>query len=251
MPITYRQLQSRVRMLMGEPHPSHPSEPVLWRHLADQAQLLFNQTLNQPVSWAVDSVQFSVDESTDIYAMPAQNFGKDLLIETLDELDPNHVPRPVRRMSLQSSVYGGEASYFGVNQLPGNGEKHSAQTMAIYWEDGNPWLRLYPKPTRQADYRIWYEIAGPATTTDSSNLDIPAAGQAYLTAIVAASVLPLAQWAGLSFDQNSQQRKEFAASLAVTLPQHEKAWRSYIANDRQSGVVIARGFDDRAYSDAW
>jgi hypothetical protein len=42
---TYRECLARINLLLGEPHPAYPSEPIIWRYMADAAQLLFQQAM--------------------------------------------------------------------------------------------------------------------------------------------------------------------------------------------------------------
>src|SRR5262245_36145551 len=104
MPNSYREIISQVRQYLLEPHPARPHELLIWQHLRQNARLLFNQALNTPVSWALGSKTLDVNENDDIYLLNAPNFGKDVLVETIDETDPDHQSRPIRRMSMQSSL---------------------------------------------------------------------------------------------------------------------------------------------------
>src|SRR5262245_33817762 len=133
MPSSYRQLISQVRLNLLEPHPARPSEPIIWTHMRQNARLLFNQALNTPVNWSILSQDLDVDQNNDIYLLNAANFGKDVLVHTIDETDPNHVERPIRRMSLQSSLLGGFEPYaVGEDSFTMLGNKHAAQTFVFY-----------------------------------------------------------------------------------------------------------------------
>lgn len=250
MPVTYRECLSRVSMMLGEPHPVAPSEPMIWRALSDAAQHLFNQAMNSPVSWAITSIDLDVVADQDKYLLPAQDFGKDVLIETIDTSEPNHTPRPVRRMSLQSSLIGGYDLYaerYGSQWL--EGAKHTVQTMVVFRENGQVYIRTLPKPpvgALTAQYRIWYERMEANTDSDANSFIVPA-GVPLLCARAAFTVLPHAQWAGFDDAQNANKRKELAVTITSDKTDYEKEWKRYLATDRQAGVTSMRGFDDESY----
>ncbi len=250
MPNTYRELFSQIRLNLLEPHPAKPSEPVIWTHLRQNARLLFNQALNTPVSWATESHILSVNGNEDIYLLPAQNFGKDVLVEPVDLSDPNFVGRPVRRMSLQSSLLGGNTPYATDYDYSRSvlGSPHSANTFIFYRDSaaGNVRIKVMPKPQAAADYKIWYETSEPNTTALDNFFPI-LAGQDLLCLQTAFDCLPGAQWAGMPSEECADKRKELGLTLGSAAKAHNEQYKRYIATDRQAGLTIQRGFQDDEY----
>lgn len=248
MPNAYREIISQVRLNLLEPHPNHPSEPVIWNALKQNARRLFNQALNTPVCWAIGSKVLDVDESSDLYLLTAANFGKDVLVETYDDTDPNFVSRPIRRMSLQSSPLGGYDPYAYLINGDSLGYKHSAQTIVIYHDaaSGIVWVKVLPKPHTAASYKIWYETAEPNTDALDNYFPI-LAGQDLLCLSTAYSCLPGAEWAGMTRDECADKRRELGVTLKGDADAHEEQYRRYIATDRQAGLSVMRGFQDDEY----
>src|SRR5262247_1090720 len=250
MPNTYRELISQIRLNLLEPHPAKPSEPVIWNALKQNARLLFNMALNTPVSWATESHILDVNENDDTYLLPAANFGKDILVETIDPADPNHVPRPVRRMSLQSSLLGGNSPYIQNwdHTYQMLGEKHSAQTFVFTRDSaiGNVSIRVLPVPHTSAQYKIWYETAEPNATALDNYFPI-LAGQDLLCLRVSLSCLPGAEWSEMTPEQCAEKRQELGMTLGADVKAHTDAYRQYIATDRQAGLTAMRGFQDSEY----
>lgn len=249
MPNSYRELISQIRLNLLEPHPAKPSEPVIWNSLRQNARLRFNQALNTPVNWVTASHVLDVEENKDRYMLPAQNFGKDVLVETFDDADPNFVSRPLRRMSLQSSPLGGNAPYAtGVDYSHTMlGEKHSAHTAVIYRDvGGSVWVLFMPKPHTAARYRFWYETAEPNTDALENFFPVPA-GQDLLCLSTALSCLPGAEWAGMTREECAAKRVELGLTLGNDVKAHDDAYRRYIATDRQAGITAMRGFQDDEY----
>jgi hypothetical protein len=252
MPVSYREMLGRCFLNLGEPHPAFPGEPVLWRALADNAQLMFNQALAAPPNWSTSQqpINLIVTENQDEYLLPAGNFGKDVLVETADDSNPYHKPRPVRRMSLQSAGIGGDDLYVeAYNSALLEGVKHTVQTMAFYRADGGVYVRCYPKPpigAQPAMYKIWYELAEPNLDSDANNFIVPA-GVPLLCLRASFTVLPHTRWSGFDDKQNAAKRKELAVTLASDKADHERQWTRYLATDRQAGLTVMRGFDDASY----
>jgi hypothetical protein len=250
MPSTYREIISQIRLNLLEPHPARPSEPVIWNSLRQNARLLFNQALNTPVNWSTLSYDLDVNENDDIYLLPAPNFGKDVLVHTVDETDPNHVERPIRRMSLQSSLLGGHEPYAtgwgDFSETSGN--KHAAQTFVFFREGGAVKIKVLGKHGQTAQYRIWYEAVDPNTDALDNFFPI-AAGQDLLCLSTALSCLPGAEWPGMTKQERADRRRELGATLANSVKAHDDQYRRYIATDRQAGLTVMRGFDDSSYMD--
>jgi len=216
--------------------------------MRQNARLLFNQALNTPVQWSTLSQDLDVDENNDIYLLNAANFGKDVLVHTIDEIDPNHVERPIRRMSLQSSLLGGGEPYaigedWSATML---GNKHSANTFVFYREAGAVKIKVLPKPHASAKYRIWYETSEPNTDALDNFFTVPA-GEDLLCIQTAFDCLPGAQWSGMSMEENAAKRRELGLTLGPAAKAHDDQYRRYIATDRQAGLTIMRGFQDDEY----
>lgn len=245
---SYRELLSRVDLLLGEPHPTHPSLPIRWEAMRGAVQLITNVALNTSVAWSVNSTKLTVHPDVETYTIKEGNFGKDVLIETIDESNPNHISRPVSRSSLQSSPY----TFFPASgdSVTVDGSAHSARVMAFFREDGSLKVRVSPIPTLTATYRIWYETNTTNTDSLGNSLFSPV-GESYLVALVAFNLLPYCQWPGLDAKQVIQKRAELRETLAASVAIHEKQWRIYLSNDRQAGVVRLRGFGDEWEEDAF
>ena len=248
MPSSYREIISQVRQILLEPHPAHPKEPLVWQHLRANARLLFNQALNTPVSWALASTLLDVDENNDVYLLNASNFGKDVLVETIDDADPNHISRPLRRMSMASSLLGGSEPYAigGYYSHSLLGSPHSAHTVVIFREDGAVRVKVLPKPHTAAQYRFWYEVSGLNTDALDNFFAVPA-GEDLLCLRTALSCLPGSVWPGFTSQESADKRRELAVTLAADVKDHQAEYKHYIATDRQPGITEMRGFQDDEY----
>lgn len=244
---TYNEILSQVRTLLGDPHPDAPNQRMLWESLARNAQLLFNQALNTPVSWGLRSWVLQVQPSQNEYLVTAADFGKDVLIHTIDPTDANHVERPVRRMSFQSAIYGGRDEYVQSSPYPLAGTLHTVQTMAFYRDGASVYIKILPGNVQAAQsYKVWYEPSTVNADALGNDIGIPA-GVPLLCIRTAMSVLPATRWLGLTEKENAERRREYGLILGADKADHEREWRKYIATDRQAGITVMRGFDDDSY----
>lgn len=247
MPTTYRELFSQVRENLLECHPSAPSERIIYRHLKQNAQLLFNQALNQPPNWTLAFTQVDVQEGVDEYSLSEASFGKDTLVHTMDDSDPNHFERPVRRMSMQSSLLGGREVYTSVpHSYDLLGEKHSAHTFVFYREtSGGVKVKVLPKPHMACSYKVWYETMEPDVSLGST-ITIPM-GESLLCVQTAFDSLPGAHWCGFTKQEDADRRKELALTLGNAAKAHQLEYRRYIATDTRRGKIVQSGFLDSDY----
>lgn len=247
MPFTYRQLVGRIRLFLLEPSPMAPKEPLVFEHLSMNAQLLFNQAINAPPSWSLTSWDLDVNDGDDQYLISPPNFGKDTLVVTVDDTDPNHIERPIRRMSVPSAPIGGREVYAYASNFTQRGIKHSAQTF-VFWREpgGAQYVKVYPKPTEAATYRIWYETTEPNTDSLDNSFLFPQAAS-LLCVKTAFDCLPGTEWAGYTKAENKDQRQQLGVTLGAAATNHEREYRRWISSDRKSGRILANGFQDRQY----
>lgn len=247
MPTTYRELIFQIRENLLDPHPMHPREQIVYRHLKQNSQLLFNHLLNQPPNWALESTQVDVAQDQHEYTITAENFGKDVLVETMDDSDPQHVARPIRRMSLQSSLLGGRDVYTWPSvSMTTAGEKHSAHTFVFYREpSGAIKVRVEPIPTMAASYKVWFETMEPDVSLGAF---FPVAmGESLLCLQSAFDSLPGAHWPGFTKTEDSDRRKELAVTLGAAAKAHQLEYKRFAATDTKRGRIVATGFQDDSY----
>lgn len=230
-------------MVMGEPLPHAPTVPQRWEYLKNVIQLCFNQAMNTGVNWALSSTSFTVEPYVDIYTLTCNDFGKDVLIETYDPDDQNHISRPVVQDSFQSLLNNGAPNYMsGVSYHP-NGLKHSARAMAIFRQDGQVKLRVVPTPSTEAQYRVWYEVQN-ANTDAIENSFVIGAAEPYIVSATALSLLPLCKWPDMNDEQNALRRKDMLTVLSPYVAEQKRIWQHYAATDKQAGRIAMMGFHD-------
>lgn len=208
-------------------------------------QQVTNVALNAPPAWSIHNTDLTVADGIDTYTLVADDFGKPILIETVNAGDAYHVPRPIAISSLESILLSNAPGSSG-EDIDGNGVSHSAQAIAVYRDSGSVKLRVLPVPASAATYRIYYEIASP--NDDSlDNLGIVPAGDAFIVSATALGLLPHCKWALLDEAQCSRKRSEIAKILGPMTALLERQWKIYLMTDKQSGRITLPGFADDNY----
>lgn len=243
---TFAESFSAVRTLLDDPSPVKPNPRVILEHYKTEAQLLLNQAQNSSVSWSVRSFELTAQPDKEKYAITAQDFGKDVLVHTIDESNPWHVERQIPRTTLQSR----ETAYFGPKKVVGAANCHTAAVFVLYWENGAPFFQIRPVPDGSVKYKVWYEIGllGGGEIGDDTTPILPVS-HPYLHLRVARSCLPYADWPELTNAEKRDKKRDLALSFSASIQEQADAFRRYIATDRQHGVVRRRGFEDDQYGD--
>lgn len=242
---TYRELLSRVDLLLDEPHAASPSIPVRWEVMRGALQQMTNIVLDAPPAWSIHNVDFTVADGVDTYTLVANDFGKPVLIETVNSGDPYHVPRPIAISSIESLLSSAFPGSSG-EDLGGNGVLHTARAIALYRDSGNVKVRVFPVPSMAATYRVYYEVASANDDSLDNQMVMPALDNAIVYTTVV-GCLPRCKWSNLTDAANAAKRSEMLKVYAPLALQQEREARRYLATDKQSGRATLTGYDDAGY----
>lgn len=242
---TFAESSSAIRTLLDDPAPQNPNPRVILEHYKAEAQLLLNQAQNSSINWAVRSYLLQTADGQDPYLITAADFGKDVLVHTVDDTNPYHVERTIPRTTLQSR----EAEYFGPKKLNSASTYHTAEVIIFYREDNAVYASIRPVPSGSVSYKIWYEVS---LVTDGvivlGSTPILPISHPYLQLRVARALLPYCKWTDLDWNLMREKKQELALSFSASIDEQRDAFRRYLATDRQQGVTPRRGFDDEEYS---
>lgn len=239
---TFSEILSGVRAMLDDPGPQTPSPRIILEHYKANAQLLLTQAQNSAVSWSVSSTTLTTAAGVDTYLITAQNFGKDVLVHTIDPANDWHVEREIPRLSMQSRQQG----YYGPHQATTGGDRHTAELMVFYREAGGIYVQIRPAPAGSVQYKIWYDLETIDDVTLSGSPIMPVS-HPYLQMRVAASCLPYCVWTGGPADE--AKRANLQKMFLANLQEQRDAFLKYLATDRQIGVTVRKGFDDEVYAD--
>lgn len=244
---TYRELMSRLDLLLGSPHVNAPDEPTRWEHMRIVIQQITNVALDADPAWITASTTLTVQDQQDIYQIVANDFGKPLLIETSDPTDPYHVARQIQMCSWASEdMVSAVAGNTPVRVGGFGGYQHTAQAMAFRREPGIVYVRVLPTPSASAIYKIYYETATPNDSSLDNQPFMPYVNS-YIVTATALAVLPECKWSDLDAQGNKDKRAEKRAILGPMALQMERETRRMLLTDRQQQKTSMAGFDDPSY----
>jgi len=238
---------SQVRLLLDEPEMQKPSPHIIHVHLVYNYQLIFNVAMNASPNWEVRYFDLVVGSGTDKFIIPAQDFGKPVLVHTYNANNPQFLERPIKVCQIQElpNMWRGPRQV----ALIDNPANPTAEVMAFYWQDGSPWVLIRPEPTGSATYRIWYETRVVKDQLGSEPI-LPV-GHAYLNYSTAVSCLPHCHWHGYAFEQDQAKRGELTQTLGVREAGHHDAFKKYMATSQQDGPWRKRPYAPDRYSGGW
>lgn len=229
MPTTTQNMQS-VRLRLGNPDPEKPSDPqlldIMIEHIADHCAQLQN-TRNH---WSIYHWRLAVNDGTEDYLIPANDFGRPFLIHTVDDADPYHVPQEIPFSFLQDASQRNLGPQICFYRL--------APSTPVWW------ARLVPVPRAERTYKIWYE----ADYTFGSLGDAPGLSSFHhlIRVQTALSALPLASWGDLSIRNDREGWGVQAQALRDVLLHDEaiyqKRFDAYKAQSSRDGVNSKLGY---------
>lgn len=147
-----------VRSYLRFPPESLISDGVIVERIFDKLAYYINQLNLTAENWHLEQWLMDVDPSEEVYSVNQVDWGVPMLIETIDESDPQHQRREIEicRMQDLDRFYDGPSTVLNSPV----GYPWSAQAMAFYRESGQDKVRVVPTPSVSASYRVWYEPAG-------------------------------------------------------------------------------------------
>lgn len=248
---TQRSNLSSVRLLLGEPNPHAPSDPILFQLLSNQVQHHLNQLQNGSGHWSVDTYTLTVNPGQEDYLVSGQNFGKPFLVYTADESNPSHVRREVPFVLLQNAGQ----FYAGPQQIQAS-DSHTVQYFTFYRRNGAWWARATPIPGESKPYVVWFESGlAPDGLDDESGLS-PFNHLIRVQTAIAAP--PHSAWTGAYFNGTDREAAAWTRktnALAMSLKQDEakfqKEFSTYLGTLMQAGVESREGFGAEAECGWW
>src|SRR6266403_5037503 len=152
---TVRELIANIRSRAGSPPYGKVGNGDILFCVYDEIDHLLNRLNLTDENWIVGRKTISVNTDVDEYPMPPE-FGRIVLVETIDDADPNHVRRELQVLDVQDFDW----FWSGYKNIIGSGYKHNSTVCATFNLNTKPQrtIKFAPPPSDAADYRVWYEI---------------------------------------------------------------------------------------------
>lgn len=230
---------SAIRLRLGDPDPSAPSDLHLLNLLIAQLSHHHAQLQNTRNHWNVNNVLLSVTAGQEDYVLNASDFGRPFLVYTVSSTDPFHVRREIPFSLLQDAdqLYQGPQQAYSTFQW-------TAVEMCFYRQT-NVWkVRPVPIPNAAGDYQVWYE---QNYVFSSLNDETGLSSFHHLVQVqTAISALPLCEWGEAAPTRNSaaweMKVRVFRDALTHDEKIYQREFDKYKAQASREGVSTKLGY---------
>jgi hypothetical protein len=239
---------SNARLRLGDPLPQNPSIRVLFKFAIDHCQSMYNSIGTVSRGWATSEVPLQVSPGISDYMIPASDFGKPLLVYTVDSVNPSHWERPVSFFEIQNLPLAYQGPANGANAMANfvDGSFHTAMGIAFYRANDQAMVRIRPVPQAVAEYRIIYSVGDWASSADVSSIPALREHHHLIEVRSALSALPFAKWAAGDDEEsvklNDLARKSLAPILAKDEAQFARDFAGFIRSVGGHRVSFRSGF---------
>lgn len=227
--MTLSEIIQRVRVLLDEPSPQHPTKRHIITLLDGMLQQYHNELQITKAPWNLQTWILNVGPDVSEYLITAPDWGKPLFVMT-ESFQPGYAEWEIPIVNIQNADF-----MPGGNPLPGWGTgEHSARSIAFYGKGAvgqGRYCKLFPTPSQSAAYTVWYRPGNinPLGLTDE--LMLPEHHH-LITHRVAMGCLPYARWADLDIETMAARRAEIGQALGYSLDMYEDSWARYRANQK-------------------
>lgn len=223
-----------VRVKLGDPRNGAPNDMAVLDKVCFHARSAkrFRRATGNP--WDFNDLIVQVVANNDTYLITATDFAQPLAVITHDPQNPSWIPRLVKIFEPQNLVYNIPeipAQYASYNYLPWDGSNCTAQRVAFYWRDNQPYIQVWPTPQLSAQYKVRY-LQNTSGVTDSSLSSEPAnqEDEDLVEIRSALSLLAISEWWDGGTREGRQANAEKRRDLTMTLKADElEAFRIFEA----------------------
>ncbi len=227
---------SKIRSLLGFPLEQNPNPHQILNQMLMWEQNLLNRLSNTNAPWnlVLFTLETVAGQSNYPIAQPisaAQESGKVYFVvrSTENEKSPY---LPIEFEDFDRQIY--ENTKFYDNLNGGESNNPIRERISFYRSDAQNQTRvgvITPTPETVQTYNIWFHVG----SVDRLEAALNKSGSAtemtdYIDISAAMSLLPSAQWEGLSRAENMDERKSYATALAFQLSRVEPIIDEYIQN---------------------
>jgi hypothetical protein len=195
---TLDEIVSNVRTTLGDPQPQHPRLPLVFKHVLNHTQSIYNHLNNTNKAWTTLEIPLQAQANKSDYTINAQNWGRALLVYTEDQSTPGHWERTVPFFNVQNLNLAYEGPRDGANWFGGflDGSNHTALGIAFYREPNGQIVkaRIRPVPQAPAVYRVIYAVGPWAESAGLDSSPVLAEHHHLIEVRAAISSLPDTKW---------------------------------------------------------
>lgn len=227
-----------VRGRLRHPRANRPGDGDCLRALCDHAKILRAKRKNTGLPWDFADKKINVIPDKAKYQIADERFGTPVAVLTKDDSDPGHFQRLIPFFAPQNLAFNwGLPNDIGTYTYSWDDSNHSAQRVAVYWDNGVPYLEFQPVPKASATYLLRF-LVGNSVDAMSLNdpLNLSEVGDILAEIRSAISLLAFSDWVD-DREDNTERRKE----LGFTLDWEEKLCDKQFADDAMIHTASTMG----------
>lgn len=242
---------SNVRRSLGDALPMNPSLSQTWQAVIRQGQSFYNQLNNTSAAWATGEIQLTVQANVSDYQINAPNWGKCMLVSTVDAGNPGHWERWVPFYEPQNLLLAYDGPRDGANWFQGwiDGSQHTALGIAFLRQGNAIIARIRPVPQASATYNILYSIGNWAANAALGSIPVLPEHHQLIEIKAALSLLPLTEWWSVDpmadnaeqvFEATRRRREQFERALIRDAAQFQFDFDNYKRSQVSAKVTFKR-----------
>src|SRR5262245_49315304 len=195
---TLDQMTSNVRLGLGDPQSQHPGLRQVFKHVLNHTQSIYNHLNNTSKAWATLEVSIQAEKDKSDYLISAQDWGRALLVYTVDESTPGHWERSIPFFNVLNLNLAYQGPRDGANWFGGfwDGSNHTALGISFFREPNGQVVkaRIRPVPQAPATYRIIYSIGSWAESAALGSSPVLTEHHHLIETRAMISCLPYTEW---------------------------------------------------------
>lgn len=223
---TFDDMCENVRLRMGDPRAQAPNDQAILNQVCSQVRNLKRFKRVTGNVWDFNDLIVQVQPNIDTYTINQSDFGQALAVITYDPTNPIWIPRMIKIYEPQNLVFDIPAlpqNQAAWSYLPYDNSKCTAQRVAFYWRDNQPYIQFWPLPLLAAQYRVRYiQNAGAVASMPLSQEPLPSEESDLVEIRSSISLLGMAEWKAPDSTDGRAVNAEKRKDLAVTLANDER-----------------------------
>jgi hypothetical protein len=227
---TIDEICESVRLRLGDPRAQAPNDQAVLNQVCSQTRILLRHKRATGNPWDFNDLIITVQPNNATYQITQSDFGQALAVVTHDPTNPTWIPRMVKIYEPQNFVLNIPAlpnQWASYVFLPYDNSNCTAQRVAFYWHDNNPFAEFWPLPQLQAQYKVRYlqNVAGQVGQQALTASPLPNEDADLAEIRAALGLLAISEWWEPSLKDGRAANAERRRDLLVTLQADEKEAR--------------------------
>lgn len=216
------QMCTNVGLRLGDPRANRPSMFAILNQVCTQTRTVLRHRHNTGNVWNYNDSVIQVVPNQATYQITATDFGTPLAVITYAPNLVTWIPRLIPFFQPQNMPldWGLPTNLAGNFFIPADGSQCTAQRVAFYWRDNQPYIEFQPLPLLTASYQVKFLENNLGTYSDALTSSPAWSEDSDLIEVRSSlALLPLTEWNSPDSKDgrayNAERRKDLSLSLSA------------------------------------